>query len=120
MRNDPRNPLEADEQQAVVKWLRLRRVRFTHVPNQGMFPVQYRAKLSRMGLQSGIPDILIFSPPPHFAIYVGVGLEMKRIHGGRVSAEQQAWMAELERLNWRCFTAHGAMDAIRQLEYLGY
>jgi len=39
-------PTEEQEQLALVQWLELHKIRYTHVPNEGKHKVQYRANKS--------------------------------------------------------------------------
>ena len=90
------NPPEENEQLALVQWLELHKVKFTHVPNEGRHKVQYRVKQKQLGVKPGIPDILIFDPPPACPENVGVAIELKRQKGGRVTPEQTAWLEHLK------------------------
>ncbi len=72
------------------------------------------AILKAMGVKKGFPDILIFDRPPARPGYVGVALEMKRARGGRLSAEQEQWLAILRFLGWYTDAPAGA-DAARQV-----
>ena len=114
-------PLEHDEHCIVADWLRLRpSILWTTVPNERK-DVRIAAKLKRAGVARGVPDILIFSPPPGRPGRVGVALELKRADGGNgVSPPQQFWLAALEAEGWYSFVAHGATAAIQELERLGY
>lgn len=44
-----------------------------------------------------------------------VALEMKRLTGGRVSPEQQAWHERLRAAGWVVVVGRGAADALSQL-----
>jgi hypothetical protein len=113
-------PKEADEQRAVVQWLRLKRVLFCAVPNGGWRSKAEAAIFIGLGLERGVPDILIFDPPPANEHAVGVALEMKRQKGGRLSPEQKGWLQELADRRWVSLVARGAKEAIGELQKLGY
>lgn len=49
-------PTEEQEQLALVQWLELHEIKYTHVPNEGKHKVQYRAKQKRLGVKPGVPD----------------------------------------------------------------
>jgi len=131
-----RKPGELTETQESIdfaRWLRRRRLLFCHVPNEGRRGAREAATLQRMGVSSGVPDFLVFSPPPKFVLGVvtidgaesytrarGVGVEMKRARGGRVSATQAKWIADLECVGWVAFAADGSKDAIARMAHLGY
>ena len=113
-------PTEEQEQLALVQWLELHKIRYTHVPNEGKHKVQYRAKQKRLGVKPGVPDILIFDRPPLSPENVGVAIELKRQKGGRVTPEQTAWLEHLKARGWAVAVCRGAMEAIELLESLGY
>lgn len=113
-------PTEEQEQLALVQWLELHEIRYTHVPNEGKHKVQYRAKQKRLGVKPGVPDILIFDRPPLYPENVGVAIELKRQKGGRVTPEQIAWLEDLKARGWAVAVCRGAMEAIRFLQELGF
>ena len=113
-------PTEEQEQLALVQWLELHKIRYTHVPNEGKHKVQYRAKQKRLGVKPGVPDILIFDRPPLSPENVGVAIELKRQKGGRVTPEQTAWLEHLTARGWAVAVCRGAMEAIRFLQELGF
>ena len=113
-------PTEEQEQLALVQWLELHKIRYTHVPNEGKHKVQYRAKQKRLGVKPGVPDILIFDRPPRYPENVGVAIELKRRKGGRVTPEQTVWLEHLKARGWAVAVCRGAMEAIEFLESLGY
>lgn len=61
----PRNLTEADLQFTVVEWLELQesmgRLTFFSVPNEGRRSFPQAAKMKRMGLRSGVPDLCVLS-----------------------------------------------------------
>ena len=114
------NPPEEMEQIALVQWLELHKIKYTHVPNEGKHKVQYRVKQKRLGVKSGVPDLLIFDPPPNYPDNVGTAIELKRRKGGSVSQEQTAWLNILQERGWTVAVCKGAGKAIEFLEELGY
>lgn len=62
----PRKPKPPEQtlHEACVVWLRAqhRDVLFWHTANESQSRPQYRAKLSRMGLQAGVPDLTFLFP----------------------------------------------------------
>jgi len=111
---------ERDEQVAVVRWLRLHGTLFCAVPNGGHRHRAVAARMKAEGVTPGAPDLLIFDPPPVEPDRCGTALEMKRSKGGRASPEQRTWLAELDRRGWVSLICHGANEAIRSLQRLGY
>lgn len=113
-------PTEADEQKTLVDWLRLNRLCFCHVPNEGRHKVQYRRKMAALGLQPGVPDLLIFDRPPEASTFVGTAIELKRKVGGKLTDKQREWIKQLRLRHWIAICCHGADQAIEELQSLGY
>ncbi|MBH06020.1 MAG: hypothetical protein CMJ20_06830 [Phycisphaeraceae bacterium] len=114
-------PSEEQEQTAVVRWLRRNNVLFTHPPNGLIKSKVTGARAKRMGVSAGVPDLLIFTPPPRRAQACGVAIEMKRRRGRRVvSLHQQKWLRGLEEVGWLTYVVDGASEGIRLLKELGY
>lgn len=83
-------------------------------------PVSVARKARAAGMESGCPDITIYTPPPARPDRRGTAIELKRKRGGRTSDEQDRWLSELAGIGWEAHVAHGADDAIRILTWLGY
>lgn len=96
---------EHEEQRELVKWVRQTYpgVRIFAIPNGGVRSLSTAAKLKAEGVSSGVPDLFI----PAWRLWV----EMKRVKGGTVSAEQKDWMAYLEDSGYWCIVGKGAEDA---------
>lgn len=118
-RHTPRPRLEASEatiHEAVVGHLRIRGqlgVPWFHVPNGEMRDPVTAAKLKRMGVRPGVPDLLLL---------IGGrlhGLELKRERGGAVSPEQVAMHDELTAAGAIVATARGIDEALGLLEQWG-
>lgn len=109
------------EQVQVVKALVRAGATFSAVPNGGFRARREAAMLKAEGVQKGMPDLLIFTPPP-VGGYVGVALEMKRRDGRQkeLRDEQRKWLARLEGHGWKSLVGWGAMDALGKLRDLGY
>lgn len=118
-KNDYLNPTEEQEHKTLVEWLNVHKILFCHVPNEGDHRVQYRVKQKQLGVASGVPDILIFDPPPE-SDYVGVAIELKRKKGGRITPAQIEWLENLKERSWVAAVCRGAGEAIKLLESLGY
>lgn len=113
-------PTETSEQMALVRWLRRHRLVFCHVPNGGLRLKSEARKLKAMGTQAGVPDILVFSPPPG-GEFVGAAIELKRIGGGRpATPSQREWLTRLSDLGWATTVARGHREAEEWLVSLGY
>ena len=109
------------EQVMVVKALSRCNAVYCAVPNGGFRVRREAAMLKAEGVQKGMPDLLIFTPPPD-SDYVGVALEMKRRDGRQsdLREDQRRWLEKLESLGWKTIVGRGAMDAIQKLKELGY
>lgn len=120
-------PTEAQECTALAQWLNRANVLYTHVPLGGLRDRKAAAMLRNMGAKRGVPDYLIFTPPPAWwraggpgRAFRGVALEMKRRKGGSLSDPQKWWIAQLKLAGWHVIVARGAGDAVAQLTALGY
>jgi Fe2+ transport system protein FeoA len=100
-------------QRHVVARLRIARAVFCHVPNGSKATPRYRAKLKALGVEPGVPDLLIFSAPGG-----PCALELKTTKG-RLSFDQLGWLGRLEELGWRVAVAYGLDDALARLESWG-
>ena len=107
---------EADIHVAVVEHLRLRAradIAWHHVGNGELRDPGTAAKLARMGVRAGVPDIaLVIAGRAHF-------LELKRDHGGRLSPEQIAMHTELRAAGAVVETAAGLEQALAILTIWG-
>jgi hypothetical protein len=98
-------PSEHFEQRELVKWFRqtFKGVRIFAIPNGGVRSLSTAAKLKAEGVSSGVPDLCI----PEWRLWI----EMKRVKGGSLSAEQKDWIAYLEGVKYWCIVGKGAEDA---------
>jgi hypothetical protein len=105
-----RIPTEHEEQRELVRWFRQTwpGVRIFAIPNGGARSKATAGRLKAEGVSPGVPDLFI----PAW----GLWLEMKRIKGGSVSAEQKEWMAYLESVGFSCIVGKGAEDAKGKLQ----
>jgi len=107
-------PLEENEQRTVVEYLRLKNIKFSNIPNS-TFTTSWnqKRKNKEMGLNPGLPDLLIILP--NLLLFI----EMKRIKGGTVSEYQKEWIEELNKINGvKAIVCKGADDAINKIETL--
>lgn len=116
---------ENDHHKKVARWLNRHGIVWFHVPNEtGAMKAKskhaFLAHRKAMGVASGIPDILIITPPPKYPLHCGAALELKRADGGRPTDNQNAWLTKFADLGWATGVAHGFDNAIIWLENLGY
>jgi len=73
---------------AIVELLKLRKILHFHVPNQSKSSIQYRVKLKRMGLISGVPDLVLILDDGN------VGFIEVKTSKGRLSPSQKEFGEE--------------------------
>lgn len=117
--------LEDIEQLRLATWLDTRLVDgspllWAHVPNGGKRHIAIARQLRAAGVKSGVPDVLIFDPPPLGDRRVGVALELKQPDGGSASKNQERWLEGLGKRGWVTLVCHGAESAKLALMELGY
>jgi hypothetical protein len=97
------------EQREFVRWFRQTypSVMIFAIPNGGARSPSVAGRLKAEGVSKGVPDLYI----PAWRTWV----EMKRIKGGTVSAEQKDWRAYLESVGDFVIVAKGNEDAQRQI-----
>lgn len=108
---------EADELRMLGEWLDAIGVLWCHVRNEGR-----PTSRNQIGIKPGVPDVLIFTPPPSLGVACrGVAIELKRQRGGRASASQREWAHKLRECGWVALLGcRGAGEAIDHLLALGY
>lgn len=109
------SPLEEIEQMKLTEYLDWNHYCWLHVPNEGLHKVQYRKKQKQLGLKKGAPDVFIFDIPENIDCR-GIVIELKREEGGRVSEDQEKWLAMLRARGWLTKVCRGADEAIDFLE----
>ena len=120
----PPPPTEDYEQRRLVLWLRTLqtlvrkpKILFYAVPNGDWRDIVVAVRLKAQGVSPGVPDLCFPVPRgEHHGLYV----EMKRVKGGKVSANQKAWIEDLREQGYRvevCAGADAAMAAV--VDYLG-
>ena len=113
------NMTEDQIQQAVIRWSRQANVRkmfpqlalLYHIPNERKCTPQQGARLKRMGVKSGVPDLHL---PVARGVYHGLYLEMKT-EKGRVSANQTWWLERLRENGCCCVVCRCWEDAAHLL-----
>jgi hypothetical protein len=119
---NPLTPYEEAEQRAFFRWVDFIQEQIPvfetmfAIPNGGHRNRIVAAKLKGQGVRHGVADI--FWPLPA-GPYHGLFIEMKRADGGgRVSPDQERFIASVRRLGYKAVVCHGcaaAQDAA--LEY---
>ena len=87
--------------------------RHFHVPNEGKRSVSYHAKMKKMGLRSGCPDIIVEYPQGR-VLYIE--LKTKK---GRLSDNQKLWAVQSKALGTPHFIVKGGLteclDQIKEI-----
>ena len=96
---------EEKEQMKLAAYLDGQKFLWCHVPNGGHRRKVVAASLRRQGVKPGVPDVLIFAP-------IQAAIELKRVVGGSVSANQRKWLSALSNAGWETCIARGADSAI--------
>lgn len=68
----------------------------THPANEGKRSKFEQFKLKYLGVTSGIPDILIFTPSEKFS---GLAIELK-VNYNKPTTKQLQWLEDLKKCNW--------------------
>lgn len=106
-------PSEHDEQKALIKWARSKRIELLFaIPNGGHRAISVAKKLKAEGVQPGVPDLFLAIPHPP---YHGLFIEMKAIKG-TVSKIQRAWIAALTAQGYRAAICRGFEEGKREIE----
>lgn len=109
-------PTEHQEQCAVVQFCRWSNYPLIAIPNANVMSFldkktaqRVMMKLKAEGLAPGAPDL--FLPMPRSGFH-GLFIEMKRLKGSKVSAEQKEWIQTLNDAGYLAKICYGADDAI--------
>lgn len=113
----PLVPTEKEEQAAFVHWLQLAKIVFYAIPNGEKRDLITAVQLKRQGVKAGVPDLCIpLARKGHHGLYI----ELKRVSGGVVSAEQEKWIDLLTKNGYKALVCLGWIQAKEAVEdYLG-
>ena len=112
------NPSEKSEQIQLCRRLERAGLDFFAVPNGGKRGWVEGALLVSEGVQSGVSDLIIVTPPP--GLVMPTALEMKRVGGDEPTDAQRAWLKRFQGYDWTTGVGFGWRDALRVLRELGY
>jgi hypothetical protein len=102
-------PTEHAEQVALIRWFDLQypalRGRLAACPNGGQRNVIVATKLKAEGVRPGYPDLNLLTPRHGFA---GLFIELKRVKGGSLSADQASWLEWLGEQGFLAVICKGA------------
>jgi hypothetical protein len=113
------NHPEDDIQRAVAQRLDALGVLWCHTPNGGKRGRVEAARLNGLGVKPGVPDVLIYDPPPNSPSAKGAALELKAPKG-KPSESQIVWLTKLAARGWETDIAYGLDEAHAILDAWGY
>lgn len=108
---------EDGEQQAVIEWAEANKgnhpelALLHHIPNGGHRNKATAARLQRLGVKSGVPDLFL---PVARAGFHGLYVELKT-RDGKVTANQREW---LEKLNAQGYCARACFGSLAATELI--
>lgn len=87
------------------------------IPNGGLRNARVAAQLQGEGVKPGVPDLFLAAPR---GPWLGLFVEMKDEHTGKLSKDQEAWVDRLIEQRYRVVVCHGAEKALEDiLSYWG-
>lgn len=99
---------EADIQETVIKYCDINKIPVYHIPNEGKRDVVSGARLKRIGLRKGVPDLCIPLPKGR---YHGLYIELKTAKG-KVTPDQIEWLKLLKSNGYATAITYGVDEAI--------
>lgn len=115
-------PTEDQEQAALMAWAQMQTAArpelalLHHIPNGGARNARTGARLKAQGVKKGVPDLCL---PVPCGGYHGLYIELKRVSGGHVSAEQAEMLNALAAYGYKARICRGAEEAINTIrDYL--
>jgi len=123
-------PTEREESMKIMAWARLMvstgqepRLRLLRCGFEGLrLSMGVRMQVKRQSIATGWPDLFLAVPRmvgfccPAYGLFI----ELKRVKGGTVSAEQARMIGDLNSLGYKAIVCRGADNAINEIKrYLG-
>lgn len=94
--------------EAIVDYCNLRGIPIAHVPNEGKRSLQYGARLKKMGMQKGFPDLIIPLPKGK---YHGLYIEVK-VNNNTTTVDQKNWLTILHGNGYAATACWGIDDSL--------
>lgn len=129
-------PSHYAECKALATWMDNREIIYCHVPNEAALDEVVGRRIKEQGGKKGVPDFLIFSPPPNWRAHMvlhtprdlpwglqmprGVAIEMKKRDREKPSKDQAWWLETLASLGWLTKLCNGGAEARAFLMELGF
>ena len=107
-------PTESEEQQVLFEWAAMQGGAYPelkllhHVPNGGKRGKAEAGRLKTEGVKPGVPDICL---PVARGGYHGLYIELKRLHGGKITEEQTDWISQLKKQGYFAIICRGWNEA---------
>ncbi len=110
---DINNPLETEEQKALVHWLSINNYFFSALPLWNLLSKEQAYKNVAEGVNKGVPDMLIITKNNRILF-----IELKRLKLWVVSEEQKEWNKRLNSCHWWsiAFVCKWHLEAIKIIE----
>lgn len=116
-KKDVPRPTEDDIQEAIVEYCDLMHIVCVHIPNESKRSKAYGAKMKRMGLRKGFPDLFI--PTARQGLH-GMFIELKRDKASLPTKEQLDWISYLCKVGYYAVLCFGVDEAIAEIKnYMG-
>lgn len=109
---------ESDEQKSLFEWAEIgSRQRYElglmfAIPNGSHKSIATAMRFKAEGLKAGVPDILL---PVARGGFHGLFIELKRVEGGKLSAEQGEWRAALLCEGYQSVVCKGWQEASKAI-----
>lgn len=106
-------------QTRLVAWMKKKGIFFCHVPNETK-PGKFLQSKKMLGLIAGMPDLIIFDPPPLGpTASPGAIIEVKSSKG-KLSVKQQNILEMFKNRNWQVVVIRSYSDGVDWLMKMGY
>jgi hypothetical protein len=104
---------EDEFQKKVALYLDFINATYFHTPNGGSRNAIEAAKLKKMGVKAGVPDILILDRHHGFA---GLAIELK-VGTNNLRATQIDWLERLHKLGWLCWVSWSLDEVLSLIDW---
>lgn len=99
-------------QESVVEYCELCKIEVVHIPNEGKRSKSYGAKLKKLGMRKGFPDLFF---PKALNGYHGFFIEMKVDRDSKPTPEQINWIEKLNKEGYYALVCYGVAEAIKEI-----
>lgn len=110
---------EDDEQEQIILWSENMKSMYPeldllyHVPNGGKRTKSEAARFKRMGVKSGVPDLVL---PVARGGYAGAYVELK-VGPNKATKNQEHWISKLEEQGYYTAVCYGSIEAEETIEW---